>query len=72
MSVSDFHGGLSWAEPLPTSASASETTSKLSSRNINEYFNPRTSCDLDLEERMRLCKEVGEEILEEETLRSLL
>lgn len=43
----------------------------LNRRNINEFFNPRTST-LPLEERYRMCCEVGEEILKESELMELL
>ena len=40
----------------------SSQSSSLSSRNINEFFNPRKS-DLSIDERFALCESVGEEII---------
>jgi len=45
--------------------------SDLNRRNINEFFNPRVST-LPLDERYRMCCEVGEEILKESELMELL
>jgi tyrosyl-tRNA synthetase len=89
MSVSAFHGGLEWREPLQTAASQSPSgglndtieavtsasslasIDALSSRDINEFFNPRVS-ELSLEQRFDLCKSVGEEVILEEDLMDLL
>jgi tyrosyl-tRNA synthetase len=67
MSVSAFHGGLEFSEPLPATAQSAS----LGQRDINEFFNPRPST-LSLEERYELCSSVGEEVLMPEELRSLL
>jgi hypothetical protein len=67
MSVSDFHGGLDWIEPLK----ATSSDKNLGSRDINEFFNPRPST-LSLEERFQLCESVGEEVLLPEELKALL
>ena len=45
---------------------ASSSDDLLSSRDINEFFNPSEST-LPLEERFRLCKSVGEEIIKDES-----
>ena len=72
MSISSFHGGLEWLQPLPgsnnvnigtaMSAISNNAGSTFSQRNINEFFNPRKS-DLSLEERVELCDSVGEEVI---------
>ena len=69
MSVSDFHGGLEWLQPLPNQQqslleeSKDEVSGKkFKTRDINEFFNPRKS-SLSLEERLELCTSVGEEIV---------
>jgi tyrosyl-tRNA synthetase len=67
MSISAFHGGLEFSEPLL----ASVQSGALGQRDINEFFNPRPST-LSLEERYELCSSVGEEVLMPEELRSLL
>ena len=71
MSVSSFHGGLEWQQPLPSadlgsvmsaiSAQQNNKASGLNARNINEFFNP-VKFDLSNEERYKLCEMVGEEI----------
>ena len=83
MSVSAFHGGLEWQQPLSTSSksaglndvisavSGSSSASNLNTRNINEFFNPVKS-DLSNEERYRLCEMVGEEIIQKDELRKLI
>lgn len=90
MSVSGFHGGLEWTNPLATESSGPATIAQaaqsvtsaasaagnsvagaLSSRDINEFFNPSES-SLSLQERYDLCASVGEEILKEEELMALL
>jgi len=79
MSISAFHGGLQWQEPLQSEAKQmnqfvgqiGSSSRQLSSRNINEFFNPRKS-DLSLEERYELCASVGEEVIKLEELKELL
>ena len=67
MSISAFHGGLEFSEPLPVQGSSAA----LGQRDINEFFNPRPTT-LSLEERYELCSSVGEEVLMPEELRALL
>lgn len=43
----------------------------LNQRDINEFFNPRES-ELSLEDKLKLCMSVGEEIVQESELRELL
>jgi tyrosyl-tRNA synthetase len=43
----------------------------LNTRDINQFFNPRES-ELSLDERVKLCMEVGEEVLMPEELKELL
>ena len=78
MSVSAFHGGLEWREPLPSdSAAAADKSSGLAAvdmlndRDINEFFNPRKS-NLSLQEKYDLCASVGEEIIQNNELMHLL
>lgn len=78
MSISSFHGGLEWLQPLPhalnlgSAMSAMQSSgSHLSQRNINEFFNPRKS-DLSLAERVELVASVGEEVTKMEELEKLL
>jgi len=82
MSVSSFHGGLEWLQPLPHANSNQVSLgqamgaihisgSHLSQRNINEFFNPKKS-DLSLSERVELVASVGEEVTKKEELEKLL
>ena len=82
MSISSFHGGLEWLQPLShansnqfdlgTTMSAMQTAgSQLNQRNINEFFNPRKS-ELPLSERVALVSSVGEEVTKAEELEKLL
>jgi len=78
MSVSDFHGGLEWLQPMPaqfqnamTAVGKAQSGSSLQSRDINEFFNPRKS-DLSLEERYKLCMSVGEEVIQPDELKKML
>lgn len=82
MSISSFHGGLEWLQPLPGSkpspmgmseamGAISSSSNILSTRNINEFFNPRKS-DLSLEERYANCDSVGEEVIQREELKKLV
>ena len=58
------------ASAIAGSSQLSEIDS-LSSRDINEFFNPRPS-DLPLQERYRLCASVGEEIIQDQELQNLI
>lgn len=72
MSISPLHGGLVWnddaAAPKKQALQEEEKGSDksqsldLNTRDINEFFNPRVS-DLSLDERLRLCLSVGEEVI---------
>jgi len=85
MSISPLHGGLVFNEgPATNNKSAQQEEYKtggpitngvqamdLNTRDINEFFNPRVS-DLSLDERVRLCLSVGEEVIQESELKELL
>ena len=79
MSISPLHGGLVFndapAKPQTVSTKQEETKSgsplDLNTRDINEFFNPRVS-DLTLDERVKLCLSVGEEVIQESELSELL
>ena len=43
----------------------------LNTRDINEFFNPRVS-DLSLDDRLKICLSVGEEVIQPDELRELL
>jgi hypothetical protein len=75
MSISPLHGGLVFQEDLQkpqatnsqyeevkTSSKNSTNGTDLNTRDINEFFNPRPS-DLSLDERVKLCLSVGEEVI---------
>ena len=49
----------------------SKSGTDLNKKDINEFFNPRTS-DLPLEEKIRLVSSVGEEIIQEDELKELI
>lgn len=78
MSISSFHGGLEWLQPLPHEVNLGNAMSamqsagnNLSQRNINEFFNPRKS-DLSLAERVELVSQVGEEVTKQDELVKLV
>lgn len=75
MSISPLHGGLIFQEdanltkvisaaPEEEKKSAGVATSvlDLNNRDINEFYNPRVS-ELSLDERVRMCLQVGEEVI---------
>jgi tyrosyl-tRNA synthetase len=84
MSISPLHGGLVFnednntqvaknvqkeEEKVPSNGGAIKMD--LNSRDINEFFNPRVS-DLSLDDRVKLCLSVGEEVIQESELKELL
>jgi len=78
MSISPLHGGLVFLEDSTSPKKVSheeekkgEQVHELNSRDINEFFNPRVS-ELSLDERLKLCVSVGEEIIQESELKELL
>ena len=74
MSISSFHGGLEWLEPLPSSSK--QGASGLADRDINEFFNPRPAHpSLTLQDRFDLCHSVADtpkECISEDRLMALL
>ncbi len=80
MSISPLHGGLVFNdEPIQKNGQVEEEKSStiggiksdLNTRDINEFFNPRAS-ELSLDERVKICVSVGEEVIQESELKELL
>ena len=74
--ISRLHGGLVFPGDekklgVPSKDTKEEEEEKVLSKDINESFCPKKS-DLSLEEKYKLCKSVGEEIISEERLMELL
>ena len=74
MSISPLHGGLIFQEDAnltkvisaapeeKKSAGVATSVLDLNTRDINEFYNPRVS-ELSLDERVRMCLQVGEEVI---------
>ena len=74
--ISRLHGGLVFPGDekklgVATEAKKEEEEEKVIAKDINEHFNPKKS-DLTLEEKFKLCKSIGEEVISEERLLELL